>query len=174
VHSIEPSRTALVLIDLMYRIVDQPLAPRPGTDVVQTATRLAARFREMDGQVVIVRVERPGVQTQPPGSEIVDGLREEADILVTKRSINAFHDTDLDDQLRARHIGLLVLAGIATNLGVESTGRAASDHGYELIFIEDAMTALSAEEHHAAVTLDLPRFGDVMTSAELEERLLTP
>ncbi|MEU6673848.1 isochorismatase family protein [Streptomyces sp. NPDC046925] len=61
----------------------------------------------------------------------------------------------------------LVLAGIATNMGVESTARTADDRGYELVFAEDAMTALTPEEHQAAITLKLPRFGRVTSSTEL-------
>lgn len=162
---------ALILIDLMQRIVDQPLAPRRGREVVRTATRLVMLLREVNAPVVLVRVDRPGAERQPPGSDLVVGLQGTGDILITKRSIGAFHNTDLNQRLRARGVEVLVLAGIATNLGVESTARAAADHGYELIFVEDAMTALTAEEHHAAVTYDLPRFGEVVTSADLQDRL---
>ncbi|ARZ70278.1 isochorismatase [Streptomyces albireticuli] len=61
----------------------------------------------------------------------------------------------------------LVLGGVSTNLGVESTARAAADHGYELVFVEDAMSALTAEEHRASVTLDMPRLGTVVRAGQL-------
>jgi nicotinamidase-related amidase len=60
-----------------------------------------------------------------------------------------------------------VFAGIATNLGVESTARAALDHGYHVIFVEDALAALTAAEHRAAVELDFPRLGSVIAAADL-------
>ncbi|MGW3245645.1 isochorismatase family protein [Streptomyces sp. NPDC001070] len=168
---LDPQRTALVVIDLMDRIVELPLAPRSGEEVVLASLGLAAAFREAGSPVVLVRVERPGVDEQPPGSELVEGLEREGDILIVKRSVGAFHDTGLDGELRARGVGTLVLAGIATNMGVESTARAAADHGYGLYFAEDAMTALTEAEHEAAVTLGLPRFGNIAPAAELAKAL---
>ncbi|WP_026925647.1 isochorismatase family protein [Glycomyces arizonensis] len=167
---LDPARTALVLIDLMPRIVGQPLAPRPGSAVVDAALTLAAASREAGAPVVAVRVERPGVAEQPPGSELVEAVAAVADEIVVKRSIGGFYGTGLHESLQRRGVDTLAFAGIATNLGVESTARAASDHGYELVFVEDAMAAVTIEEHQAAVTLDFPRFGEVTTCAELQWR----
>ncbi|GAB3751622.1 isochorismatase family protein [Microlunatus parietis] len=163
----DPRRTALVLIDLIDRIVDQPLQPRPGREVVATAESLATAFREHGAPVVLVRVERPNVAEQPPGSGLVAGLLQDGDVEIVKRTIGGFQGTGLDDRLRERNVETLVFAGIATNLGVESTARAALDHGYRLIFVEDAMTAFTAEEHQAAVELDFPRLGTVIAAADL-------
>jgi nicotinamidase-related amidase len=159
--------TALLLIDLMERIVDQPLAPRSGRAVVETAKRLATTFRQVGAPVVVVRVERPNVVQQPPGSELVAGIAEVDDILIVKRSIGAFHGTDLHQQLQARGINSLVFTGIATNLGVESTARAAADHGYSVIFVEDAMAAFTHEEHHSALAHNFPRLGEVLGATDI-------
>ncbi|MDT0451649.1 isochorismatase family protein [Streptomyces hesseae] len=164
---LDPQRTALVLVDLMERLVALPLAPHPGDEVAQTAAELARSFRKAGAPVVVVRVERPGVAEQPPGSGLLPGVAEPGDIEIVKRTVGAFHGTGLDDRLRERGVRTLVLAGVATNLGVESTGRAAADHGYELVFVEDAMSALTAEEHRASVALDMPRLGTVVTAGEL-------
>ncbi|GHF34667.1 hydrolase [Streptomyces mashuensis] len=164
---IDPRRTALVLVDLMERLLALPLAPRTGDEVAERAAGLARAFRKAGAPVVVVRVERPGPAEQPPGSGLRAGIAEPGDVEVVKRTIGAFHGTDLDAQLRARGVTTLVLAGVATSLGVESTARAAADHGYELLFVEDAMSALTAEEHRASVTLDMPRLGRVVTAAEL-------
>ena len=165
-HKLGASQSALVLIDLMSRIVRQPLAPREGTEIVATSASLAATFRDAGATVVLVRVERPNVAEQPPGSGFVDGLEHESDVVVVKHTIGAFHETDLHERLRSRGVAVLALAGVATNLGVESTARAASDHGYELLFIEDAMSALTAKEHDAALT-SFSRFGEIVTASEL-------
>ncbi|MFF9199037.1 isochorismatase family protein [Streptomyces sp. NPDC014779] len=159
--ALDPGRTALVLVDLMERIVALPLAPRPGSDVLAAAGRLAETFRAAGAPVVHIRVERPGVDTQPPGSDLVAALVRPGDEVVVKRTIGGFQDTGLDELLRARGARTLVLGGIATNLGVESTARAAADLGYDLVFAEDAMTALTADEHRASVQLDFPRLGTV-------------
>ncbi|WP_225846768.1 isochorismatase family protein [Streptomyces sp. HPF1205] len=164
---LDPARTALVLVDLMDRIVALPLAPHPGTDVVAAALGLAGTFRTAGAPVVAVRVRRPGVPEQPPGSDLVAEVARAADVVVVKHTIGAFHDTDLHQRLAERGVDTLVVAGIATNMGVESTARAAADLGYRLVFAHDAMSALTAAEHEAAVALDFPRFGTVVAAADV-------
>ncbi|MEV4741501.1 isochorismatase family protein [Streptomyces sp. NPDC049555] len=164
---IDPRHSALVLVDLMERMVALPLAPYSGDEVAERAAELAKAFRKAGAPVVLVRAERPGVAEQPPGSGLLPGLAEPGDVEVVKRTVGAFHGTGLDARLRERDVRTLVLAGVATNLGVESTARSAADHGYALVFVEDAMSALTAEEHRASVTLDMPRLGTVRRAAEL-------
>ncbi|MER6419794.1 isochorismatase family protein [Streptomyces sp. NPDC001137] len=165
--ALDPARSALVLVDLMDRIVALPLEPRKGTEVLSAAEELATAFRSAGATVVLVRVERPGVAEQPPGSGLVAGLARDGDLEVVKRTIGGFQGTGLDDLLRDRGVNTLVFGGIATNLGVESTARAAGDLGYDLVFVEDAMAALTAAEHEASVRLDFPRLGTVVTVAEV-------
>nr|WP_151478672.1 isochorismatase family protein [Streptomyces albicerus] len=165
--ALDPARTALVLVDLMDRIVGLPLEPRKGPEVVAVAEELAAAFREAGALVVLVRVERPGVPEQPPGSGLVAGLAADGDVEIVKRTIGGFQGTGLDDRLRERGITTLVFGGIATNLGVESTARAAVDLGYDLIFVEDAMAALTGPEHEASVKLDFPRLGTVVNASDV-------
>lgn len=165
--ALDPLRSALVLVDLMDRIVALPLEPRKGTDVLAVAEDLATRFRAAGAPVVLIRVERPGVAEQPPGSSLAAGLRHEGDLEIVKRTIGGFQGTGLDERLRERGVTTLVFGGIATNLGVESTARAAADLGYDLIFAEDAMAAFTAPEHEASVRLDFPRLGTVTRSAAL-------
>ncbi|MGQ4364033.1 isochorismatase family protein [Streptomyces sp. SAS_272] len=165
--ALDPARTALVLVDLMDRIVALPLAPRKGAEVLVTAQELADSFRSAGALVVLVRVERPGVAEQPSGSGLVQGLSRDGDVEIVKRTIGAFQGTGLDDRLRERGVTTLVFAGIATNLGVESTARAAGDLGYDLVFVEDGMAALTGPEHEASVKLDFPRLGTVVRAADV-------
>lgn len=164
---LDPARTALVTIDLMERIVALPLAPLAGPEVLCAALGLADTFRAAGAPVVAVRVRRPGVAEQPAGSELAEGVVRDGDIVVVKQTVGAFQGTGLHERLAALGVDTLVLAGIATNLGVESTARAAADLGYELVFAVDAMSGLTAAEHEAAVTLDFPRFGTVVTAAQV-------
>ncbi|MFF7135803.1 isochorismatase family protein [Streptomyces sp. NPDC008196] len=161
--ALDPARSALVLVDLMDRIVALPLEPRKGTEVLAAAEELTTAFRAAGAPVVLVRVERPGVTDQPPGSGLVAGLARHGDIEIVKRTIGAFQGTDLDAVLRERGVTTLVFGGIATNLGVESTARVALDLGYDLVFVEDAMAAFTAAEHDSSTRLDFPRLGTVVT-----------
>ncbi|MFH0515826.1 isochorismatase family protein [Streptomyces sp. M41] len=185
--ALDPASTALVLVDLMDRIVALPLEPHKGNEVLVVCEELATAFRSAGAVVVLIRVERPGVAEQPPGSGLVDGLLvggrqvdgplgdgplgdgplEGGDIEIVKRTIGAFQGTPLDDRLRRRGVTTLVFGGIATNLGVESTARAAADLGYDLVFVEDAMTAFTAAEHEASVRLDFPRLGTVVRATDV-------
>ncbi|WP_331767638.1 isochorismatase family protein [Embleya sp. NBC_00896] len=157
--------TALILIDLMPRIVALPVAPHSGEEVLARCRRLAEVFRANQRPVVAVRVERPNTSEQPPGSDFVDGLVRPGDIVIVKRTVGAFHDTDLHDRLRERDVDTVVLAGLVTTMGVESTARAASDHGYDVEFVADAMSGFTADEHDFTVERIFPRFGAVNNSA---------
>jgi nicotinamidase-related amidase len=166
--ALDPERTALVLVDLMDRIVALPLEPYKGTEVLAAAEELAATFRAAGALVVLIRVERPGIAEQPSGSGLAAGLLpRKGDLEIVKRTIGGFQGTGLDERLRERGVSTLVFGGIATNLGVESTARAAGDLGHELVFVEDAMSALTAAEHQASVKLNFPRLGSVVTAAEV-------
>ncbi|MEU1400769.1 isochorismatase family protein [Streptomyces sp. NPDC005728] len=164
---LDPQRTALVLIDLMDRVVALPLEPLKGPEVLARSEELAAAFRSAGALVVLIRVERPSVAEQPPGSGLVAGLRRDGDLEIVKRTIGGFHGTGLDERLRERGIRTLVFGGVSTNLGVESTARAAADLGYELVFVADAMSAFTAAEHEASVRLDFPRLGTVVTASQV-------
>ncbi|WP_419729932.1 hydrolase [Lichenicola sp.] len=179
---LDPSATALILIDLQNGIVGMNMAPRSGGELVAQATRFAARFRAAGGQVVLVRVafaddladapRQPVDQplSLPPGgvppgwSTLVDGLQQPGDIVITKRHWGAFHGTELDLQLRRRGIGSIVLGGIATNFGVESTARSAWEHGYAVILAEDLCAGPSAALHDMAVAHVFPRIARVVQS----------
>jgi len=173
--SIDPRRTALVLIDLMPRIIALPLAPHSGAAVLDRSVRLATAVRAAGGLVVPVRVERPGDAEPIPGSGFAPGIEPyAADVAIVKHTWGAFHDTGLDDVLRAREIRAVVLAGVATNFGVESTGRAAEEHGYQVVFVSDAMSGLHAEAHDFAVGYVFSKLGVVCDTEELIHAVATP
>ena len=184
-QNLNPKTTALVLIDLQKGIVGRSLAPHSGPDIVKNGTELARRFRAAGAPVVLVNVAfapdfkdalRQEVDqpfTPPPGgfpadfSELADGLKGAGDICITKRQWGAFYGTELDLQLRRRGIQTIVLGGVSTNIGVESTARQAWEHGYSLVFAEDATTSMSTEMHAFSVNHILPRLGKMAKTAEI-------
>ncbi len=183
---LDPRTTALVLIDLQKGIVSMPSAPRPTTEVIQTATDLASRFRAARAPVVLVNVAyaadfgdalrqpvdqpRP-LSTLPAGwTDLVDGLAHSTDILVTKHQWGAFHGTDLDDQLRRRGITTIVLGGVSTNFGVESTARQGWERGYAIVIAEEATASSTAEMHAFSIEKILPRISRVAKAADIDVR----
>jgi nicotinamidase-related amidase len=184
--SIDPKSSALVLIDLQKGVVGRPLAPRTAADVVRNAAQLAEKFRALKGTVVLVNVAfhpdsmdvlNPQVDSPAqfkPGdfpadwTEIVPEIGPQpGDLLITKHQWGAFYGTELDLQLRRRAVRTIVLAGIATNIGVESTARDAYERGYHQVLVEDAMTSISAEAHEFAVKNIFPRLGNVRLTEEV-------
>ena len=179
--------TALILIDLQKGIVARQFAPYSGEAVLAKGKELARRFRVAKAPVVLVNVafapdfsdalkapvDRPLGKAPPGGfpedwSELADGLAEASDLKVTKRQWGAFYGTDLDLQLRRRGVTTVVIGGVATNMGVESTARAAHEHGYAVVLAEDAATSLSAEMHAFAFEHVFPHLGRVAKAAEIE------
>ncbi|WP_412539966.1 isochorismatase family protein [Longispora sp. K20-0274] len=158
--------TGLVLIDLMPRIVALPFAPHTGDEVLRRCLRLAEAFRAQGRPVFLVRVDRPNVDVQPEGSGFAEGLVRPGDVTIVKNTIGAFHGTTLDADLKARGVSTVVLGGLVTTMGVESTARAAADAGYELEFVEDAMSGFAADEHELTVARIFPRFGTVTKTAD--------
>lgn len=163
---------ALVLIDLQRRIVARETHPYPAADVVARAARLAAAFRRAGQLVIAVRAVNADVP-DPAGDQYVDELAFVAnDLLVTKHSWGAFYGTSLDWHLRRKGATGIVLAGLMTNFGVESTARAADDLGYGLVFAEDAMASVSDSAHAFAVETIFPRLGTVASTEAIIVALL--
>ena len=182
---LEPTKTALVVIDLQRGIVGSPSAPHLATDVLARAVGLADAMRAAGGTVVLVHVTpsadrkdslapitdappQPRGGMPPDWAEIMPELGPKTgDIVITKRQWGAFYGTELDLQLRRRGIGTIVLCGISTTMGVESTARDAFERGYQQIFVEDAMAARGAEEHQATVSVVFPRMGRIRSTKDV-------
>lgn len=183
--ALEESTTALVVIDLQKGIVGMPTEPHSAQTVVSNAVRLADAFRRKILPVFLVRVtpspdgkdalkpiaDSPLQWNQPRPADWADIVPElgpkAGDHVVTKRQWGAFHGTELDLQLRRRGIRTIVLCGISTNIGVESTARLAYEYGYQQIFAEDATAARSKEDHEHTMKVIFPRIGRIRTTEDI-------
>jgi nicotinamidase-related amidase len=170
-----------VVIDLQKGIVGFP-GVHPVPEIVTRAADLAAAFRRHGLPVVLVnvaggapgRTEAPRGGSAPPAdwTELVAELDvQPEDHLVTKRVWGAFHGTSLDALLRDLGVTQVVLAGVATSVGVESTARSAYEHGYHVTLATDAMTDIGAEAHTNSVERIFPKLGETGTTAEVLELL---
>ncbi|WP_234731213.1 hydrolase [Acidocella facilis] len=180
---LDPARTALVLIDLQNGITALPTSPRSGADIVARTLPFVEKCRAAGVLVVPVhvgwhadfgdalrqQVDAPGNHGTLPDDwlDFVEGLVQPGDVTIIKRQWSAFHGTELDLQLRRRGITNIVLCGIATNIGVESTARQAWEHGYQLVLAEDLCTSLGDGAHEFAIKTIFPRLGLVRQSAEI-------
>jgi nicotinamidase-related amidase len=170
-------KTALILIDLQKGIVAYPTA-HPADEVVQRARALADAFRRHDLPVVLVNVAggAPGRTEQtrslrefPAGwTDLVSELNQQPkDHTVTKRTWGAFTNTGLDEYLKTLGVTQVVIAGVATSIGVESTARQAHELGFNVTLAIDAMTDMSLDAHTNSITRIFPRLGETGTAREI-------
>jgi nicotinamidase-related amidase len=166
---------ALVVIDLQKGIISGPVE-----HAVPNAVALAKAFREHDLPVVLVNVTgrapgrtdaggRGSTGMFPAGwADIIDELEPQpGDHLITKRRRSAFHDTGLDTLLRDLGVTQIMLAGVSTSSGVESTARSAHDHGYHVVLATDAMADPDPESHRHSLERVFPKLGETATTAEI-------
>ncbi len=167
---LDAETTALVLIDLQRGVLAMPVAPHPAAAVYERAMQLAQRCRASGAPVVRVRVpfslvDQPtNYAALPPGWDEFPEPPHASDLIIAKHHWGAFYGTELDLQLRRRGIRRIILGGISTNIGVESTARSAAEHGYELVVAEDLCSASTAEMHVFSFKHILPRLARITTS----------
>ncbi|MFI1094400.1 isochorismatase family protein [Streptomyces sp. NPDC020917] len=184
VTTLDP-RTALVVIDLQQGIVGLDTV-HPAGEVVARSAELAAAFRERGLPVVLVNVAgvAPGRTDGGPGgavsfpegwTELVKELdRQPGDLTVTKHQWGAFSGTSLDQDLRRRGVTQIVLTGISTSIGVESTARFAHELGYHVTVATDAVTDTDPAAHDHAVGTIFPRLGETGSTADVLALLPAP
>ncbi|MCS0502063.1 isochorismatase family protein [Ancylobacter mangrovi] len=176
VTTLDP-RSALIVVDLQKGIVSLPTA-HPAGDVVKQVRKLADAFRGRGLPVVLVNVaggapgrteqQRPRRDYAADWAELIPELgRQPQDHLVTKHTLGAFTNTDLDAWLKAAGVTQVVVAGIATSIGVETTARQAYELGFNVTLATDAMTDLQADPHAYSIAHVFPRIGETGTTQEI-------
>jgi nicotinamidase-related amidase len=183
---LDSRRTAVVLIDFQKGTLAMPLQLHSGAKIIANAVRLAEACAAAGGLVIRIRIDfsqnyvdrlqqpvdmpirlppgdpPPDFAEFPPEVAVIP-----APLIITKRQWSAFFGTELDLQLRRRGITTVVLGGIATNFGVESTARDAWFQNYSIVIAEDAASSLDAELHRFSIEKILPRLARVRTTAEI-------
>jgi nicotinamidase-related amidase len=180
VTTLDP-KSALIVIDLQKGIVSLPTA-HPIAEVVKHASRLTERFRRHGLPVVLVNVDggAPGRAEQtrtmrdlpPDWTDLVSELNyQEGDHRVTKKTWGAFTNTGLEKHLRDLGVTQVVIAGVATSIGVESTARHAHENGFHVTLATDAMTDMNPDAHTNSVSRIFPRLGETGSTQEILDLL---
>jgi nicotinamidase-related amidase len=180
VTTLDP-KTALVVIDLQKGLASYPTV-QPIPDIAAKANLLAKVFRQRGLPVVLVnvggrasgRTEQPRPTEHPPAdwAELLPELdAQEGDIRVTKRTWGAFPHTEMERRLKEAGVTQIVLAGVATSIGVESTAREAYALGLNVTLATDAMTDMDEGAHENSVRKIFPKLGETGTVKEIVELL---
>ena len=172
------AKTALLVVDLQKGSVGAPMA-HPVQDVIANVTALTEAFRKHQLPVVLINVAgQPAGRTEygpaplhlmPEGwTDLIDELDQHYDdILVTKYARSAFSGTGLAATLHEAGVTQVVITGIATSVGVESTARDAHEAGFHVSLPLDAMTDLALDPHEHSATQVFPRIAETGTTADL-------
>jgi len=194
--SIDPSKTAVVLIEYQNDFVSEGGALHGAVEAVMDKTDMLANTKKMvqaaraAGATIMhapitFAAGYNEISAHPYGilKGVVDGAAfikggwggaiademapQEGDIVIEgKRGLDTFASTNLDFILRSKGIETLVLGGFLTNCCVESTMRSGYENGYKVITLSDCVAATSVEEHENAITYDYPMFSQPMTSQQ--------
>jgi nicotinamidase-related amidase len=173
--------TALIVIDLQKGIAGLPTV-HPIGEVLKHAGALAEAFRSHGLPVVLVNVDgaapgrteqAPRIRDFPAGwTDLVPELnRQPEDHTVTKRTWGAFTNTGLGEHLKKLDVTQVVIAGVSTSAGVESTAREAHELGFNVTLAVDAMTDMNSDAHLNSVTRIFPRLGETGTTGEIIDLL---
>lgn len=191
-NELNPRRVALVMIDLQNWTLGMPITPHPASTVVGNASHLAQNLKEAGGTIILTRaafssgyadalrqpvdvaLPLPEGGFPPEALAFSSDFDVEPDVIITKRQWSAFHGTELDLQLRRRSVSAIVLGGVMTNFGVESTARDAWQHGYSVIVAEDASSSINADMHRFSIEKILPRVARVRSTVDILASLAPP
>jgi nicotinamidase-related amidase len=185
--TIDPKTTALVVIDLDEATVgDDDTWQR----LVTTVNTLSIAVRQAGGTVawVLSRMDRmprhfsailgaelamryfKDGQPDGRGRRVWHGLqREPADLMAVKSGASAFFPgkCNLKDQLDARGIDTVLIAGAVTNICCESSARDAAELAYKVVLVSDALSGHAHGLHEATLATFYRIFGDVRPSDEI-------
>jgi nicotinamidase-related amidase len=188
IERIDPAKTALLVMDYQQGILGRlPQAE----ELLATAKDTIELLRSHGVAIGYVRVafadgEAPGgrmgklvnAETLPlfhadaPGTQIHEQIAPlDGDIVVRKVRVGPFGTTDLHEQLQAKGIDTLILAGLSTSGVVLSTVRDGHDRDYRLIVLSDLTADPDVEVHEFLVNRVFPRQADVIASADLADLL---
>lgn len=162
------SENALLVIDMQQGLFRGPTSPHFSDTVLLNIRLLIENARQAQVPVFFARHTGPDdspFSEQSPLTQLIPELNvnAEQDIVFIKKYPSCFRDTELQLQLSLRGVKQLVIAGMKTEFCVDTTCRAAPEHGFRTVLISDAHTTmdnkyLSASEiiAHHNVTLAGP------------------
>jgi len=170
-------KSALIIVDLQKGIAGIPTL-QPLDDVVENTNLLSAAFRRRGLPVVLVvaaggspgRTQAPSRHMELPAdfTELLPALATGPDDhRVVKYARGAFSKTDLEEYLSSRGVTQVVLTGVATSNGVESTARQAYEAGLNVTLATDAMTDANAEAETYSLTRVFPKIAELGTAEEI-------
>ena len=187
IESLDPTRTALVVVDVVRFFVEESAYCRgivPSVDLLADELRATGgtvawvvpgyrepspRDREHLGDEVAERYARAGGPGTPrerlwPGLAVADG-----DLVVEKTASSAFFPgrSALPALLAERGVDTVLMTGTVTNVCVEASVRDAATLDHRVILVADACAAMRDRDHNATLHVVYRSYGDVRPTADV-------
>lgn len=201
--AIDASRTALIVIDMQYVFMelDEVFGNQNALDIIDSVNLAVRTLRNAGAKIVWTRqtVSHDPPLAMPPWQydlsipsvrtaveTMIAGTRSHriharmdvrgGDIVIDKYRYSAFMcpANALKTLLVGMEVDTLVIAGTLTNSCCESTARDGNMMGYKIVFLSDATSANTDEEHNAALLNIRLLFGDVRRTRDLEAIIVPP
>lgn len=197
-YGCNPDAGVAQMLSLRYPEIAKYYVPRLTDTAIPNAKKLLTAFRRAgrqvmftrhgplmpDGRDLIARRRRRDSEsvtsTNTPtlwskGSfehDIIETLKPEAnEMVIDKNTSSAFNSTGIEWMLRNMGIETLVVAGMASDMCVETTSRDAADRGFNVIIAEDASATFFPDHHRAALSGFARVFGQVWSSGDVVSAL---
>ena len=170
--------TAILVVDVQRGILDLPnLARKKESERAfdETVTRIAGlieRAREISVPVIYIQHDGgPGnrLESETSGWQIRSEIAPRpGDLVIHKRASDAFFETNLDAELRARAIRQLIVCGCMTQFCVDTTVRRAISLGYDVILAADVH--MTADTHTLRFEQIIPHYNSLLDGFDAGER----
>lgn len=190
-----PNKSAVVVIDYINEIID-PKGKLAGKgyaafnekhNTLDAVKSLIESARKKQLPVFFVRIGfSPSYTEQPEGSPLFGGAKKygalqlgswatefhpkiapsQSDVIINKHRVSAFYGTPLDILLKKHQISEVVIAGVATDIAVQSAARDAHDRDYAVTVVSDCCAAASDEDHETSLRV-LGKIAKVITLKDI-------
>ena len=163
--------TALLIIDIQDFYFSggkmELVNPQAAAD---KSALLLAYFREKGMTVIHIKHQS---NTQSDIQSTIKPI--EGEKIITKKEVNSFNGTDLNDYLKSLGIKNLVVCGMQTHMCVEGAVRAGYDLGYQITLVHDACATkdlkwgdevIPAKMVHLSTLSTLKNYAKIVSTSE--------
>lgn len=162
---LQPTKSALVLWDIQKMLVDSIFNRE---EFLKNVKELARAAREKDIPVFSTKITPLPERFESPSRKHMMKKRqwggkpapdaydlalppEQKDIIINKNTADIFIGTNFELMLRNAGISTIVFTGISTEIGIESSARAAGNRGFFPVVVSDAVSSRTQEAHSRSI-----------------------
>lgn len=165
--------TALLIIDVQNAMFDEESPVYRGKELLENLKTLISKAKRAGSPVIYVRHNDDYLSHGSLGWDVHPAIAPEAgDVIIDKATPDSFNKTNLEEVLKEKGVKNLVIAGIQSEMCVDTTTRRAFSLDYDITLVTDAHSTWNSEELTAQQIIDhhnstLRWFSDPKKTAEI-------